>query len=82
MDNRLTEKQKKEIEEQSKKLLVEFNRKLEKLKFDAKNFFVEKKKGRKEKKEYKYSDIFRNIFLKNAPEKNNNSIIAEKGIWK
>ncbi|MEM4181733.1 MAG: hypothetical protein QXX68_01080 [Candidatus Pacearchaeota archaeon] len=82
MNSRLTEQQKKEIEEQSKQLLVEFNRKLEKLKFNGEIQLSEKARGRVEKTKNFYSEDFRRIFFKNAHEKNENSLIAERGSWK
>lgn len=82
MEKKLSEEKIKEIETKSKELLIEFNRKLEKIKFEEKDVSPFKQKGRKETNKKNLIDDFREIFLKNAPEKNENSIIAERGSWK
>jgi len=81
VEKKISEEKFKEIEKKSKELLLEFNRKLEKIKFSEGSSKVNKDRGRKEEKTT-YSEDFRKIFLKNAPQKDGDSIVAEKGKWK
>ena len=70
-----------EIKKQAKKILDRFSKALEKVKIPESR--VEREKDRREEKEEpsKEEEEFRRIMLENAPEKDKDCIIAEKGEW-
>jgi len=78
----VSDKEKGEIEKQAKNILDSFARELEKIP-QLKESFVERKEFERNEtaKEEKTDDDFRKIMLENAPDKNSDCIIAEKGDW-
>ena len=78
---KLSEEEKKKIEENSKKLILEFGDTLDKLP-EMKESFVEREQFEREEGEGSVSDsTFRDLMFKNAPNVKDNCIIAEKGKW-
>lgn len=80
--HKVSEKEKEEIKKQAKAIMDSFSEKLSKI--DKKiESFIERKKGERKEKEGKYDENFsKEIMFENAPEKNKDFIIAEKGKWK
>ena len=77
----VTEKEKEQIQKDSKKLLTTFASKLSKIKTPEKHF--ENEKGTRDEGDGWNTDPeFRNITLSNAPFVEDEFIIAEKGTWK
>lgn len=78
----ISEDKKKEIEMDAQKILKNFSKSLSKIKFSEKKKKAEGVSGfRKEGNGEKCDDNFRKIMFENAPDKNDNSIIAEKKEW-
>jgi hypothetical protein len=79
--HKVTEKEKKEIQKNSKKLLNEFASKLSKIKSPEGHF--ENKSGiREEGNGWETDPEFKSTILANAPFIEDNAIVAEKGAWK
>ena len=79
--HKVTEKEKKQIQQDSKKLLNEFASKLSKIKTTTKHH--ENESGtRDEDTGWKTDPEFRSITFANAPFVDKDSIVAEKGAWK
>jgi Asp-tRNA(Asn)/Glu-tRNA(Gln) amidotransferase C subunit len=77
----VTEKEKIAIQKQAKGIIDNFSRKLSKIKTNV-DFDIEREKGERDEVEGKTDENFsRDVMFKNAPDKNNDSIIAEKGKW-
>ena len=79
--HKVSEKEKKEIKKQAKKLLDEFSKKLDKIK-TKESHFSNKNKLRDEGDGWKTDEEFRSTMLSNAPFTENDFIVAEKGEWK
>ena len=79
--HKVTEKEKQQIQKDSKKLLNEFASKLSKIK-NTENHIENKTGTRKESNGWDTDPEFRNITFSNAPFVEDNSIVAEKGTWK
>jgi len=89
---KLSEQEKKQVKEESKKLILEFGDVIEKLPA-RKEVFVEREADVREESEDGKSlktpptthpelrDSFRDLMLKNAPEVKDDCIVAEKGEW-
>ena len=73
--------EKQEIQRQAKKIMDDFVRALDKSKVKEETVFVERKQDRREARDEKADNDFREIMLKNAPETKDDFIIAEKGEW-
>lgn len=68
------------IQEQAKKLLDNFASALEDIKTE--DVFVEREEDRRQEKETSKPDLnFKKRMLKNAPNKDEDCVIAEKGSW-
>jgi hypothetical protein len=79
--HKISEKEKKEIEENAKRIMLEFGKSLESIK-EVKESVVERENfSRQELTPVPAEKGFKESILKNAPEKDKNSIIAEKGSW-
>lgn len=77
----VSDKEKKEIEKESKRLLNEFATKLEKIKAPEGHF--ENKSGfREEGDGWQTDEEFKSHMISNAPFVEGDSIVAEKGAWK
>lgn len=80
--HKLSEKEKKQIKKQAKSIIEDFSEKLSKVKTQPTEDLIERKDmERKENKDSKKDKDFRKIMFENAPEKNNDFIIAEKKQW-
>lgn len=79
----ITEQKRKEIAIEAKKILDNFSKALEKVEFKAKkeNEEEESRGFREEKDGKKGNPDFRKIMFENAPQKNDEFIIAEKKKW-
>jgi len=78
----VSEKEKEEIKKQAKGIMDSFSRKLEKVEHLAKEEpLIEREKGEREESIKEKTEIDRKIMFENAPEKNEDFIIAEKKEW-
>ncbi len=80
---KVSEKEKEEIKSQAKSIMDSFSNKLDKLKLkDIEEPITEIGIGERQEGSTKKADIDREIMFDNAPNKNKDFIIAEKGGWK
>ena len=71
------------IEKQAKDLLETFAKALEKVEKESKEeFYVKREISEREENSGEDCKGFKELMLANAPKKNNDFIIAEKGGWK
>ncbi|MEM4330446.1 MAG: hypothetical protein QW273_00350 [Candidatus Pacearchaeota archaeon] len=77
---KLSEEEKRAVEEEAKSLLEEFGKKLTNLSFEEDSSFSQE--GREEGFLSSNNEDFRFFFFFNAPFKDENFIYAEKGEWK
>ena len=77
----MEEKQVKQLEEETKKLLDKFSKALASVK-SSEEWNVEREEDRRKEKAGKECDeTFRKIMLENAPQHDDDFIIAEKKTW-
>jgi len=85
MENQLwhkaSKKEKQEIKKQAKEILDNFSKKLEKIKTKEEHFSQDSGL-RKEGDGWEISEDFRQLMFENAPNVENDAIVAEKGGWK
>jgi len=79
--HQVSEEEKEEIRKNAKKLLDEFSSKIDEIKIKEEKE-DSKENLRKEGNGWKTDENFREILAENAPEFDDNLIIAEKGAWK
>ena len=79
--HKISEKEKQEIKKQAKTLLDNFSKKLEKIKTKEEHF-SQGSGLREEGDGWKTSEDFRQIIFENAPNVEDDFIVAEKGGWK
>ncbi|MCW8966791.1 MAG: hypothetical protein OQK82_08930 [Candidatus Pacearchaeota archaeon] len=80
--HKVTEKEKREIREQAKKIMQDFSKKLEEVDKEISEPIIDRpKKERVEETPKKPNQEFRKIMFENAPNKNKDSILAEKKQW-
>jgi len=79
--HKVSEKEKQEIQRDSKKLLNEFAKKLEKIKAPE-GHFENNSGSRQEGTGWNTDPDFKDIMMLNAPFVEDDSIVAEKGRWK
>ena len=79
--HQVTEKEKQQIQQDSKKLLNKFASKLSKIKA-TENHFENESGTREEGDGWNTDPEFRSITFSNAPFVDKDSIVAEKGAWK
>jgi len=80
--HKVTDEEKEEIKRQAKSIIDDFSLKLEKIGKKTNEFFIERDKCFREEREPKNCDVdFRKRMFDNAPNKNENFIIAEKKKW-
>ena len=84
MYHKVSEKEREQIKKDSKKLLDEFSSKLERIKTKEGHFFssVSEDGLRDEGKGWESDGDFRDVMFCNAPNSDEDSIVAEKGGWK
>lgn len=79
--HKVTEEEKQEITKNAKKILDEFASKLDKIQTQESHF--ENGLGLREQGDaWKTDDEFRSTMFSNAPDVQNDCIVAEKGSWK
>ena len=80
--HKVSEKEKEEIKKEAKQIMDSFSRKLSDLDKKAEEPIVERGEGMREEGNGKECDeTFRDMFFKNAPNKDKDFIIAEKKKW-
>ena len=79
--HKVTEQEKKEIQENAKKIMDEFASKLEKVTVSEEHFSVNDGL-RSEGEPWKTNEEFRSTMFSNAPNVEDDAIVAEKGAWK
>ena len=79
--HKVTEKEKQQIQKDSKKLLNEFASKLSKIK-SKEDHFQNESGTREEGNGWETDPEFKSTMLANAPFTDKDSIVAEKGAWK
>lgn len=77
---KVSEKEKEDIEKQAKKIIDNFSKKLDKIKEEISEIKVSERKSERLEGMGKL-DLDRKIIFENAPKKNKDFIIAEKGKW-
>ena len=79
----VSEKEKEEIRVKAKSIIDDFSKELEKIGKEKVSEYSVEREGceREEGSSEKASEIDRDVMFKNAPSKNNDFIIAEKGAW-
>jgi len=76
----VSEKEKAEIKKQAKSIMDSFSKKLAKV-GKVKESFIERPVDEREEGKEKCPELDREIMFENAPNKNNDFIIAEKKKW-
>jgi Asp-tRNA(Asn)/Glu-tRNA(Gln) amidotransferase C subunit len=79
--HKVSEKEKQEISEQAKQILNDFSKELSKIDKKINETFIERDEFEREEIGKNSSDIDRKMMFENAPQKNNDFVIAEKGGW-
>jgi hypothetical protein len=80
--HKVSEPEKEEIKKQAKAIIDDFSDKLESIGKKTSETFIERDKCfREEKNSAKCDEDFRRRMFLNAPNKNNDFIIAEKKTW-
>ena len=78
----VSEKEKEKIKKQAKSIIDSFSNKLSKIDKKMPEPLIEREKGEREEGDGKEDKNFsRNIMFENAPQENNDFIIAEKKKW-
>jgi Asp-tRNA(Asn)/Glu-tRNA(Gln) amidotransferase C subunit len=80
--HKLSEKERQEIKKQVDDILNSFSAKLSKIGGKIEESFIEREKFERHEGMQKDNSFSREIMFKNAPQKNKDFIIAEKGVWK
>ena len=79
---KVSEKEKEDIQREAKAIMDSFSKKLSRIGKDLKEAVVERPEGEREEGKGKECFIDRKIMFENAPNKNDDFIVAEKGSWK
>jgi len=79
--HKVSEKEKEEIRKEAKKILDDFSGKLSKVGKNISDFNIERDEFERKEGEGSCEKIDRKIMFENAPDKNDDFIIAEKGEW-
>lgn len=79
--HKVSEKEKEDIRKEAKKILDDFSAKLSKVGKDISEFNIERKDFERNEEEKGCEKIDRKIMFENAPNKNDDFIIAEKAGW-
>ena len=81
--HKVSEKERESIKKEAKRIMDSFSKKLEKVSDKIKKEpLIEREVCERKEGEGKCCNIDREIMFKNAPEKNKDFIIAERGGWK
>ena len=79
----VSEEEKEKIKEQAKRIIDDFSKKLSRIDKDMKEPVIERKEFERQEGKNKTDESFsRKIMFKNATDKNDDFIVAEKGEWK
>lgn len=78
---RLSEEEKRKVEAKAKNIMLDFGRTLEKLPKMQEAFVDRDDFEREDNNEKSCDNNFRELMFENAPNKNNEFIIAERGKW-
>jgi hypothetical protein len=79
--HKVSEKEKKDIQIQAKKIVNDFSKQLDKVKENVGDFFIERDYFERDENNENFNKIDRNIFFENAPEKNKDFIMGESKKW-
>ena len=80
--HKVSDKEKEDIKNQAKAIMDSFSKKLEKVSDKVSEPIIEREKCERNEGLGKQSDeSFKKSILDNAPEKNNDFIVAERGGW-
>jgi Asp-tRNA(Asn)/Glu-tRNA(Gln) amidotransferase C subunit len=79
--HKVSEREKEDIKKESKKIMDSFSRKLEKVSDKISEPVIERDECERKEGGEKKSEIDRKIMFENAPDKNDDFIMAEKGGW-
>lgn len=79
--HKVSEKEKEDIKKEAKKIMDSFSKKLEKVSDKISEPIIERDECERKEGEEKRSEIDREIMFENAPDKNDDFIMAEKGGW-
>jgi Asp-tRNA(Asn)/Glu-tRNA(Gln) amidotransferase C subunit len=79
----VSEKEKEDIKKEAKRIMDSFSKKLERINKKTEEPIIERNKCEREEtpNEEKTDSEFRKIMFENAPNKENDFIIGEKGGW-
>ena len=80
--HKVSEKEKEEIKKEAKRIMDSFSKKLEKVSDKISEPVIEREECERQEEKGKKVDIDRKIMFENAPNKDDDFIIAEKGGWK
>lgn len=81
--HKVSEKEKEEIKKQAKAIMDDFSRKLSKLDKKVEELVIEKEEFERQEGKNRNDESFsRKKMFGNAPNKNEDFIVAEKGGWK
>ncbi|MFA4953499.1 MAG: hypothetical protein WC584_04715 [Candidatus Pacearchaeota archaeon] len=81
--HKISDKEREEIKKEAKAIMDSFSKKLEKVADKIqKEPLIEREKCEREENSGKICEIDRKIMFENAPNKDDNFIIAERGSWK
>lgn len=81
MFHKVSESERKEIQKQAKKIVDDFSKKLESVKGRVEESFNEIGDGQRVEGKVKCNEFDRKVFFENAPEKNDDFIVAERKKW-
>ena len=79
--HKVSEKEKEDIKKQAKAIIDDFSKKLSEVDKKVKEPFIERDEGEREEGKGECGDFDREIMFSNAPEKNENFIVAERKGW-
>ncbi|MDP3986775.1 MAG: hypothetical protein Q8P81_00950 [Nanoarchaeota archaeon] len=77
----VSEEEKKEIKSESEKIMNNFSKRLEKVKIKERVSVAGVDGSERDEGSVEISDLDKEIMFSNAPKKNKDSIIAERGEW-
>lgn len=80
--HKVSEKEKQEIQKQARGIMDSFSKELMRVKDKIKDFSLEREESEREEGRGEKCEMDREIMFENAPKKDDDSIIAEKGEWK
>jgi len=81
--HKVSEKEQEDIRKEARQILEKFSKSLEKVEKEIKGFSgVSRETQMREESKSEVNSEFKRLFFKNAPNKDEDNIIAEKGSWK